>query len=429
MFKKKRAQWGGMILAGVLVLQASAGAFASSPEAQIGDTTYNLLSDALEAVQDGQTIEVLQDVNNEELVLFCDCESAFSITIDFNEHTVSESTANSPAFSYVGGDGTVSPTVKMRDGTLHSTSSMEKSPYGSGIWAEGLSQSCRPVLILDHMVISSQNDAGINAIHAQLQIGSASINACDDAIYAQDTPVYILAGSFYTTQGTDAGKDGTLVSNGTGSFTMTASDAIIRPENWKAAKSTLVQIIHFEDITQSNWFYDAVYSMTKKNIISGTGCWTFEPYSSITRAEFVTLLAKASGQDVNAHYGNNSFSDVSSDSWYNHYVGWAVDNGLVSGYGYGAFAPEEPVTREQIAVILLKYQTVIMKKAVSDRVTPADYTDADEISDWAQDAVNAMNREGIISGVGQDDGSVQMQPQADSTRAEACMMLYKLLAI
>lgn len=425
MFKTIKARLGSIALSAVLLAQISSGVFAAQPAAQIGDTTYDTMWQALEAVQNGETIEVLRDISDEQLTLFCTGEDEFSITIDLNGHTIAESTTNSPAFTYVSSDGTVAPSVTIKEGRLRCTSEQTSgSPYASGIWVESLDTSCRPILILEHMAVASQHDAGINCIDAQLHIGSASINAYDDAIYAQNAYVYIQAGSFYTTSGTDSGN-GTLVSNES-TIEMTASDGIIKPTDWQTQKSTLVQAVWFEDVRNGSWYYDAVYALARQEIVNGMDCWTFAPGNNITRAEFVTLLAKASGQDVSSYSASSTFSDVSSSAWYDHYVGWAVANDIASGVGDDQFKPADPISREQMAVMLLQYQTNIMQQEPVDKVTPADFADIDSVASWAQDAMSIMCRQGIINGTEQADGTVLLQPQANATRAQACAMLNNL---
>lgn len=419
---------GSLFLSAALLLPAAAGAFAVEPQAQIGTTQYTTLWEALEKVQDGQTIEILRDISNEELTLFCSCEASFNITIDLNDHTIYESTTNSPGFSYIAGGGSVAPKVTIRDGTIRCTSKATVgSPYASGIWVESMDRTCRPVLVLDNMTISSTNDAGVNCIDAQVNVMGAAISAYDDAIYAQDGPVYIQAGNFYTPN--DVSKNGALVAKNKATISMTAQDGIIRPENWQQQKSTLVRAIWFKDVRPYDWFYDKVYDMTRRGLISGKNSWTFGSLDSITRAEAVTLLAAASGQDVSKYSASAMFYDVDPNSWYNHYIGWAVSNGIANGYGYGAFGPNDTITREQLAVMLYSYQNKIMKKDVVETVTPSEMPDADQISDWAQTAMDAMMREGIISGdLGQDD-VVRINPQAEATRAQAACMLYQLLAL
>ena len=428
MFEKRTKQLAAFVLSAALVLPATAGSFAAEPQAQIGTTQYTTLWEALEEVKDGQTIEILTDISNEELTLFCSCDASFEITIDLNDHTIYESTTNSPGFSYIAGGGSVAPKVTIRDGTIRCTSKATVgSPYASGIWIESMDRTCRPVLVLDNMTISSANDAGVNCIDAQLHVMGAAISAYDDAVYAHDAPVYIQAGNFHTSK--DVSNNGALVAAGNADISMTAEDGIIRPTDWKEKKSTLVRAIWFKDVRSYEWFYEKVYDMTRRGLISGKNSWTFGPMDSITRAEAVTLLAAASGQDVSGYSASDMFHDVEANSWYNHYIGWAVENGIASGYGDGAFGPNDTITREQLAVMLYSYQTKIMKLDVVDKVTPQEMPDADQVSDWAKEAMDVMMREGIISGDLGDNNVTWIKPQENATRAQAACMLYELLEL
>ena len=425
MFHKLKKRLGSLLLVTAMILPLSTGAFAIEPQAQIGNKIYNTLWEAFEDVQNGQTIEVLKDIQNEELILFCDANEQFNITIDLNGHTITESTANTPAFSYLTGNGRVAPKITIRDGKIVCTSKAPGgSPYASGIWIESLDKKSCPVLLLEHMVISSQNDAGVNCIDGQVHVVSARISGYEDAIYAQDSYVYIQAGNFYT--GTDKNKDGALASVDS-KISMTAKDGIIEPKNWRT--STLVRATWFEDVRSYMWYYEPVYDMARRGIVSGTSPWTFEPDTKINRAAVVTMLATASGENINSYAGSSSFNDVPKGCWYDKAVGWAVAKGITAGYGNKMFGSLDLSDREQIALMLLNYQKNVMKKAPVNKVPVPAFTDQDSISSWAKDAILTMAREGIISGSKQSDGTVQMQPQAKATRAQVCVMLRQLLAL
>ena len=427
MFHTLKKRLGSLLLAAAMILPASAGAWAMEPQAKIGNTTYNTLWEAMEDVQNGQTIEVLRNISNEELVLICPSDEAFNITIDLNGYTISENTGDTPAFTYLSGGGNVAPKVTLKDGSINCTSKAPHgSPYASGIWMESTDKKCRPVMILEHMVISSETDAGVNCIDGQLQVLSARVNGYEDAIYAQDSTVYIQAGSFYT--GTDNNKDGALASVDS-KIEMTAKEGIVEPKNWKQLNSTLVRVTWFEDVPSYMWYYEPIYDMAKRGLVSGTSVWSFEPDSNINRASVVTMLAKASGEDISGYAGSTSYADVQKGSWYDCAVGWAHAKGIASGYNNDTFGPLDPVTRQQLAVMLLSYQKKIMKEPVVETTEVPAFTDMDKIAPWAKDAVMQIVREGIMSGSKQDDGTVQLQPENNTTRAQACVMLRKLLTI
>ena len=427
MLNKKKIRICSALLSAAVMLSLPVGAAAVEPQARIGDAYFDSLWQALDTVQDGQTIEVLTDVSNQEVVLSRNCNEPFSITIDLNGHTIWESTKNSPAFTYLALNGSVAPSVTIKNGIISSASQLtESSPYASGIWVESLDQQCRPVLILENMAVSAKNDAAVNCINAQLHVFSAEITGKDDAIYAQNSPVYIQAGRFSASSGTDYGKDGALVTRSNATIEMTAADAIISPANWQTNPSESVSVTKFADVPGWQWYAADVTALVKRGVINGVNCWSFEPERQITRAEFVTMLAKATQADTSKYNASWSFGDIQAGDWYNGSIGWAVENGVASGYGYKIFGPNDVITREQMAVMLYQFQQNVLKTAVVDNVTPADFPDAASVSAWAQDAVDAMVREGIIGGSLEDDG-VYLMPQDNATRAQASVMLNKML--
>ncbi|MCL1849599.1 MAG: S-layer homology domain-containing protein, partial [Clostridiales bacterium] len=116
--------------------------------------------------------------------------------------------------------------------------------------------------------------------------------------------------------------------------------------------------------------------------------------------------------------GGRWFTDVSEDAYYNHAVSWAAANGVVSGYGDGRFGPEEDITREQMAAILLNYE-LCMDRIPNDVLADRHYSDWDEISDWAKNAVNRLTMQDMIAG---KPGNL-FDPQGKATRAEFAAIL------
>lgn len=427
MLNKTRIRLCSALLAAALMLPASAGAAAVEPQAKIGDTYFDSLWQALDTVQDGQTIEVLTDISNQEVVLSRNCSEPFSITIDLNGHMIWESTENSPAFTYLSANGSIAPSVTIKNGSIYSASKLTaESPYASGIWMESLDQQCRPILILENMSITAKNDAAINCIGAQLQVVSADISGKDDAIYAQDAPVYIQSGRFSALDDTDYGNDGALAVRGNTVIEMTATDPMVSPSDWRTKASATISVTKFADVPEWEWYAADVNALVKRGVVSGINCWTFEPTRNVTRAEFVTMLAKAAGADTTQYNASWDFGDVDTDDWYNGSVGWAVQNDIASGYGYKVFGAEDVITREQMAVMLYRFQQSILNKAVTDTVTPGTFPDAASVSTWAQEAIDVMVREGIISGAQVDD-TVYLMPQDNASRAQASVMLNNLL--
>ena len=113
------------------------------------------------------------------------------------------------------------------------------------------------------------------------------------------------------------------------------------------------------------------------------------------------------------------FSDVSDGEWYAEAVAWAAAKGVITGYPDGSFGPDDPITREQLAVMLYRY---VGSPAVSMSVL--NFTDADQISDYAQQAIAWAVANGIMNGKG---GGV-LDPQGTATRAEVAQMLLNFVS-
>lgn len=98
--------------------------------------------------------------------------------------------------------------------------------------------------------------------------------------------------------------------------------------------------------------YDAVVWVWRQGLMNGTSDTTFSPEETVSRAMAVTILARMAEAEA---VDSDAFSDVESGTWYSGYVGWAISNGIVEGDGAGHFLPEEPVTGEQMALMLSRY--------------------------------------------------------------------------
>jgi hypothetical protein len=176
----------------------------------------------------------------------------------------------------------------------------------------------------------------------------------------------------------------------------------------------------FTDVADSAWYADYVAYLAARGIIGGNN-GAFSPDASITRAEFVTILARMSDDDLSGHT-TSSFSDVSTDSWYFAAVQWANKAGIASGYD-GKFSPNASITREQMAAMLYRYAEYKGTVSNTEGMSVREFSDYASISSWAQAPIQWAMNNGILSGNG--DGS--FAPQSSATRAEAAKMLAILL--
>ena len=179
----------------------------------------------------------------------------------------------------------------------------------------------------------------------------------------------------------------------------------------------------FSDVPAGAWYASAVDYAAEHGLFDGTGEGTFSPLGAMTRGMFVTVLARTAGAEP-AGAGESGFSDVSPEAWYGPAVAWAAAAGYVDGVGDGRFAPDAPVTREQIAVIL--GHCLAGRELGTEEEAPP-FADADQVSPWAAEGVALVRAAGLMDG----DNQGYFNPQGELTRAEGAavfMRLHRLLA-
>lgn len=176
----------------------------------------------------------------------------------------------------------------------------------------------------------------------------------------------------------------------------------------------------FTDVASSAWYATAVNYCTERGYFNGTSATTFSPDATMSRAMLVTVLYRHSG-DPKPPVAS-AFPDVPDNTWYTTAVAWATENGVVKGFSDGKFHPDNPVTRQEIMVLLHRYVTYLGAAADTGdgRIfeTMADFTD---VAAWAKPASRWCTSVGIICG---DRGSIL--PEAASTRAQVATILMRL---
>ena len=183
---------------------------------------------------------------------------------------------------------------------------------------------------------------------------------------------------------------------------------------WKAVE------LPYVDVDPNGYYYEAVRSLYEKGIMTGMDETHFEPGTELARAQLVTILYRMAGSpEVD---GKPSFPDVAEGDWYSDAVVWAAEKGIVTGYSNnGNFGPADPVTREQLATMLYRYNGAV---GIAARSTVLDYPDAMQISAFARDAMTWAVQEGIITG--QNNGTI-LAPQNIACRAEVATMIARYL--
>ncbi len=175
----------------------------------------------------------------------------------------------------------------------------------------------------------------------------------------------------------------------------------------------------FTDVSHS-WADDGIQYCVTHQLMSGIGNDLFGPKLTTTRAQIVQILYNLEGEPKVS--GKTPFTDLTND-WYQDAILWAYQTGVVAGTSSTTFAPDRPVTREQIAVILMEYMTRVLK--LERTWTPADlstFPDADSVSDWAKDAMADAVGLGLISGAS-NGGQTLLEPQGSATREQVATIL------
>ena len=176
----------------------------------------------------------------------------------------------------------------------------------------------------------------------------------------------------------------------------------------------------FTDVTK-NWAYPGIQYCVTHGIMGGMGDGTFAPTGTTTRAQIVQILYNLEGTP--AVSGTTPFTDLTAN-WYKPAILWAYQNNVVAGTSPTTFAPDQPVTREQIAVILTQYMFHVLK--MERTWTPADlstFPDGAQVSSWAKEAMQDAVALGLINGSKAPDGKVYLDPQGSATRQQVATIL------
>lgn len=175
--------------------------------------------------------------------------------------------------------------------------------------------------------------------------------------------------------------------------------------------------LSYSDLEPNGWYRRYVEYMLEKGYMNGMGGNTFAPNGNVTRAQLVTILYRIAGSPRVAGM-NNPFDDVAKGTWYTDAVVWAAENGIVNGVTASAFAPNNNITREQLATILYRYHGGL--KPLNNNLYS--FKDREAISSYARDAMNWAVGEGILNG---SDGL--LLPSASATRVQTAAMLTRYL--
>ena len=347
--------------------------------AQVGDVGYADLQDAIDAVADGGTITVMKD-------------GLGTVTIQ-----------GSKTFTLVKGeDVDTLPTLVAASGyrlTDHGNGSYTISRRSSG---GGSSGSATYTVSVDS---SRHGDVTVSPKSASKGTTVTITVKPDDGYELDELTV------------TD--KDGDsikLKDKGDGRFTFTMPASKVTVEAVFTALEQEEEQPLFSDVAEDDWYYDAVAYVAENGIMSGTDGSRFSPNGTLTRAMLSQILYAM--EDKPAVSGAATFSDVAAGAWYADAVNWTAAQGIVAGMGENSFAPDAPVTREQLSLILYGYARY-KGYDTSASVSLSGYADRDSVAVWAADSMGWAVSEGLISG--RPGG--YLDPAGTATRAEVAQIL------
>ena len=188
----------------------------------------------------------------------------------------------------------------------------------------------------------------------------------------------------------------------------------------EALKTAGCPSTNFTDVEENGWYHTGVDFMVKNGFMNGVADDAFDVDGNLTRAQLVTILYRIAGEPEST--ATNPFADVADGQWYTNAVIWAAENGIVKGVNTTTFAPNDQITREQIATILFRYA-----KAEKVEGKLAGFPDAEKVSDYAADAMAWAVEQGLINGISESDGKTYLAPQETATRAQIAVILMRYL--
>lgn len=360
----------------------------SQSVAKVGNNKYTTFQDAVNAVANGGTIDIVGG-------------TSYTATInsgDSKTFTV-KNTLGSDITVKVNND---SKTVGKNNGTQSFTYTKPSSGGSSGGSSSGKTTY--------KVTTSAVNNGGVNASPSNAEKGATiTITLSPDKGYKLDK-LTVTDGSGKTVS--TVKKSDTVYT-----FTMPASAVKVGVSYVKATETP--SETKFNDVSANDWFASAVDYVTGKGMMNGTADNTFSPKANTTRGMVVTVLYRLENQPSTSAA---SFTDVASGAYYANAVAWANANGIVSGYGSGKFGPNDKVTREQLAAILYRYaQYKKYDVSVGEDTNILSYDDAQSISTYAIPAIQWACGAGVVTG---KSGS-KLDPKGNATRAEVAAMLMR----
>ncbi|WJH30182.1 S-layer homology domain-containing protein [Paenibacillus sp. CC-CFT742] len=175
----------------------------------------------------------------------------------------------------------------------------------------------------------------------------------------------------------------------------------------------------FTDVPAYHWASPVIHELAAKLIVQGTHGGLFEPGREVTRAEFASMLVHSLGLNT---AGEMEFRDVAADRWYAAPISIAYKVGIVSGKSRDAFEPDLPITREEMAVMVMKGYSLGKDQEPVD-TNGIIFGDMNLVAPWAADSVTEAANRGLIQG----NRHAKFEPKGIASRAEATQVIYNLI--
>lgn len=343
----------------------------SQAVAQIGETKYTSLQDAVNAVENNGTIKIVG--GNKD----------YTATISGSSKTikVKNSLTDEIKVTVNGESKTIKPS---EDATFTYTKPSSGSSGGSSSGKTTYK-----------VTTSAVNNGGVNASPSNAEKGATIIlTLSPDKGYKLD--------KLTVTDGSGKSVSTVKKSDTVYTFTMPASAVTVGVSYAKADETPSKTT--FNDVSANDWFASAVDYVTGKGMMNGTAANTFSPKANTTRGMLMTVLARHAGEDT-----------TGGSVWYEKGMNWAKANGVSDGTN-----PQVNITREQLAAMLYRYAQN-KKYDVSGAKSLDGYTDAQSVSSYAVPALQWANAAGVVTG---KSGS-KLDPKGYATRAEVAAMLMR----
>lgn len=216
----------------------------------------------------------------------------------------------------------------------------------------------------------------------------------------------------------DIGKM-TVLKNG--KYDQAAGRVLFKPKHFSKYVASYVDL-SFTDLSKVVWARDSIEALGARGAIQGSGNGLFQPDAKVTRAEFLQMLM--SSLDIIGKVSEAPYNDVQKEDWYADAVASAKNLGIVSGRPGGKFGPNDPVSRQDMALMVFRAARVININLPLE-VAEAEFRDGQEIGAYAAEAVSILAKAGILGGMGNGD----FVPKAASSRAQAAVIIYRLFSL